>query len=406
MKFNLSDFLQLDTKELLAVNGGFNCNGSSNTTVYPNTYYPSGSSYSNGGGGGSREDKKNSNQPVKTVVTSTGIWDIYEDGSGVWTDNYGEKHAFGNVDHIKDDSDYSNNTDYNNNFTAISGGGSCSTSSSNNPNGQGYSITSFNSGSDEASSGGGTCSNGNHNYWTEDSCYIPAVGGSCGGTCSDDSTFNDEELIKTSGLFGQITDGSYADELTMQYYKNGNIEIGPFYCETPEIAKMHDSEMNGGLLFSKEGCLMTCTAKLISEKSGKIVYLRDINNKVDKDSNGELSFDEIYDGLKLYLGNEYDIEGHWYEGSISKEKFETAASKEDTYVLARAYGDFDDDGKNENHWIVLEGYTTDSEGRMIFSYDGSSDNDALKNRVYVFGDPKANNEFKIDKIETFTFTKK
>ena len=43
MKFNLTDFLQLDTKGLLAVNGGgYNCNGSTNNTVYPNTYYPNG----------------------------------------------------------------------------------------------------------------------------------------------------------------------------------------------------------------------------------------------------------------------------------------------------------------------------------------------------------------------------
>ena len=39
MKFNLSDFVQSDTKGLLTVNGGYNCNGSSNTTVYSNPYY-------------------------------------------------------------------------------------------------------------------------------------------------------------------------------------------------------------------------------------------------------------------------------------------------------------------------------------------------------------------------------
>lgn len=39
MKFNLSDFVQLDTKGLLAVNGGYYCNGSSNTSVYSNPFY-------------------------------------------------------------------------------------------------------------------------------------------------------------------------------------------------------------------------------------------------------------------------------------------------------------------------------------------------------------------------------
>ena len=51
MKFNLSDFLQLDTKGLLAVNGGYNCNGSTNNTVYPNTYYSGNGESPNGGGG-------------------------------------------------------------------------------------------------------------------------------------------------------------------------------------------------------------------------------------------------------------------------------------------------------------------------------------------------------------------
>ena len=50
MKFCLKDFLELNTNELLTVNGGYYCNGSSpSTTSYPNTYYPTGG----GGGGGS-----------------------------------------------------------------------------------------------------------------------------------------------------------------------------------------------------------------------------------------------------------------------------------------------------------------------------------------------------------------
>ena len=52
MKFNLNDFLELDTNGLLAVNGGYYCNGSSSsTTSYPNTYYPTG-----GGSGGGGDD--------------------------------------------------------------------------------------------------------------------------------------------------------------------------------------------------------------------------------------------------------------------------------------------------------------------------------------------------------------
>ena len=53
MKFNFNDFLELDTNGLLAVNGGYYCNGSSpSTTSYPNTYYPTGG----GGSGGGSDD--------------------------------------------------------------------------------------------------------------------------------------------------------------------------------------------------------------------------------------------------------------------------------------------------------------------------------------------------------------
>ena len=52
MKFCLKDFLELNTNELLVVNGGYYCNGSSpSTTSYPNTYYPTGGGGGGGGGG-------------------------------------------------------------------------------------------------------------------------------------------------------------------------------------------------------------------------------------------------------------------------------------------------------------------------------------------------------------------
>ena len=53
MKFCLKDFLELNTNELLVVNGGYYCNGSSpSTTVYTNTYYPNGGGGGGGGGDG------------------------------------------------------------------------------------------------------------------------------------------------------------------------------------------------------------------------------------------------------------------------------------------------------------------------------------------------------------------
>ena len=59
MKFCLNDFLELNTNELLTVNGGYYCNGSSpSTTITPNTYYPTGGGGGGGNGGGGSSDVK------------------------------------------------------------------------------------------------------------------------------------------------------------------------------------------------------------------------------------------------------------------------------------------------------------------------------------------------------------
>lgn len=248
----------------------------------------------------------------------------------------------------------------------------------------------------------GTGSTGKTNGETGSTTTTSTGTGTCGGTSTGGTT---TPTIPSSGNFGQITDGSYADKLTMQYYKDGNVEINPFYSETSAIAQTHDSEMNGNYSFSKSGCLMTCTAKVISEKSGKQIYLRDINKHVDKNSDGLLSFEEIEAGIEYYLGKEYNIESNWYQDSLNAERFIEASNRGDTYVLARACGDFDGNGTEEHHWVVLEGFTTDSNGRLVFTYDGSSNNDV--GRSYVFGNAdNSKNEFKIDKIATFTITRK
>ena len=161
MKFNLSDFLQLDTKELLAVNGGFNCNGSSNTTVYPNTYYSGENSNPNGGGGGAGRNNDityvTRNRPDGSKVING-----YKNGELVSIDHIGKNGEKECETQYPNGYKPKSNADLNNNksITAGSGGGSCSTS--NNPNGQGYSTTSPNPGGNQSKdtkthSGGGTC---------------------------------------------------------------------------------------------------------------------------------------------------------------------------------------------------------------------------------------------------------
>ncbi len=140
MKFNLSDFLQLDTKGLLAVNGGFTCGGSSNSPSESSTSESTGNS--NGGS-------------TTTVFIPTGPCNGY----------LSTKHSKGNG--------FSDKTGHGSS-SGSSGGGSCSTPStspdsssgkSNNPDGQGPSTTSSNPGKnsgdkekkDDTPHGGGTC---------------------------------------------------------------------------------------------------------------------------------------------------------------------------------------------------------------------------------------------------------
>ncbi|MCR5494549.1 MAG: hypothetical protein K6F15_02840 [Treponema sp.] len=412
MKFNLSDFLQLDTKGLLAVNGGSPCGGAT-TGPSNNASDPTSSSYGDSNGGGSSGD--NTSQPVRTVKRPSGTWDYYGKDYGIWTDNYGEKHPFGPIDCTK-----TNNNKAANNSSSSSGGGSCSTASSspdsssgksNNPDGQGPSTTSSN-----PSHGGGTCpgkDGGTHIPPSDDGSDtgtggtdIPNGGGICGGTETPDDgetggeiTNPDDTIDKTSGSFGQITDGSYADKLTMQYYKKNKEKYGVF-------TDFFDDSMNGKEeLFSKEGCLMTDVAKVASEVSGKEIKLTEINEKCDINKDGLLEYDEISKGLQDILGEGFEVKTDYWEKQLTKEKFAECA-KNGEYVLARALiDDVNENGiRDDYHWVLLEGYTTDDKGRLYFEYDGTSDND--NGRHYVFGaEDLTNNEYSVDKIITIHISK-
>lgn len=378
MKFNLSDFLQLDTKELLAVNGGFNCNGSSNTTVYPNTYYPS-----TPGGAGSNLPSSSRAVVGSSIRLDGTIRYDYDDGSHLFVYPDGQRQFY------PDGKDASSS----------SGGGSCSTSTSNNPNGQGPSTTSSNPGGKQYKdtkihSGGGTCTKTGGHSPVNPNPTNPDDVTSGGGTCSSK---NDTD--KVSGMFGQITDGSYADKLTMQKYKNEP------YKYQPNL----DEKMNGdGNTFSHQGCLMTAVAKIASEVSGKEIdpYL-DVNQKIDKNKDGKLSVDEISNGLNSLLddllGDIYDVNVNNIE-NVNLSDLQNNVSENlstTTYVLGFApdcYG---------GHWVVLEGYNVDSSGRVSFSYDGTSDND--NGRSYILGTSNQNTGeqvYGISRIETVSITRK
>lgn len=328
MKFNLSDFLQLDTKELLAVNGGSPCSSSSGGP----SGSPSGSSSgrsSDGSGAPSSSSTNSSDGGTKTIYIPYGPF-------------YGEQ------------------------VTVRTKGNNKSSKNGNNDNSSKTVPEAWSGGS--GSSGGGTCSSKN-------------------------------DTDKVSGMFGQITDGAYADTLTMQKYKNEP------YKYQPNL----DEKMNGdGNTFSTKGCLMTAVAKIASEVSGKEIdpYL-DVNQKIDKNKYGKLSVDEISNGLNSLLddllGDIYDVNVNNIE-NVNLSDLQNNVSENlstTTYVLGFApdcYG---------GHWVVLEGYNVDSSGRVSFSYDGTSDND--NGRSYILGTSNQNTGeqvYGISRIETVSITRK
>lgn len=353
MKFNLNDFLQLDANGLLAVNGGNSCSTSSSSSGSDSSSgTPNGSSPSPGGG----SVTYNPNNTI-TYRQKNGQSFTYR------TSGNSSSSGGGNCNGASDGKTVYSNPYYGGNKGA---GGS----TSNNPNGQGASVTTT----------------------------ATTVGGSCSKTSDpkEPETPVSPTTIE-SGTFAQITDDSYAGRLTMQYYRNN-----PSYMFHPEV---NDNSMNGGYLFSESGCLMTAVAKVASEITGKEISLIGINNLFDKNIDGLLEFDEINNGFNELFGKEYNIEADYWENKLSMDKFIEAAEKGDTYVLARVKGDFDEDGTMENHWVVLEGYSVDAKGRMIFSYDRTSDND--DGRTYIYGDGMlCENEYRVDKIETFRITRK
>ena len=197
MKFNLTDFLQLDTKELLAVNGGFNCNGSSNTTVYPNTYYPS-----TPGGAGSNLPSSSRAVVGSSIRLDGTIRYDYDDGSHLFVYPDGQRQFYPGSD---GKSKENNGKD----ASSSSGGGSCSTSTSNNPNGQGPSTTSSNPGGNQHKdtkihSGGGTCTKtGGHSPVNPNPTNpddVTSGGGTCsGGSSSGGSTGDPVETTNGNG---------------------------------------------------------------------------------------------------------------------------------------------------------------------------------------------------------------
>lgn len=132
MKFNLNDFVQLDTKELLAVNGGSSCGGGSTSSTSNAT------SYSSGGGGSSNSSVTHNSNGTVTYHQTNGQSFTYGISGGSGSSGGGSCNGASDGKTVYSNSYYGGNK------------GSDS-SKTNNPNGQGSSVTS------STSKGGGSC---------------------------------------------------------------------------------------------------------------------------------------------------------------------------------------------------------------------------------------------------------
>lgn len=371
MKFSLKDFLELDTKELFAVNGGYYCTGSS--------------------GGASPGSPSPSNGQRST---SSNGFSVTDNGDGTVTVRQRDGNSF----------TYRKNSK----SSSSSSGGYCSGASDGKtvypnpyypPSGKGGSST------PSATTAGGSCSS--------------SSGGSTGNVGGSDVPPKETDITNpaevsptisnpvekpeiTGGSFAQITDGSYADDLTMQIYKNAPYKYQPGIDE-----KMNDrKDENGNIIeensFSTDGCKMAGAAKIASEISGKEVSLWNINKKFDVNADGLLSQEEIEYGLQNLVGDDYEVKSDNWKVQLTKDKLSELTSTDDantTYVLGFAPECFG------GHWVVIEGWSTNENGQVVFDYDGTSDNDV--SRTYVLGKSDVNNRiYGIERIETFTVSKR
>lgn len=362
MKFNLKDFLELDTRELFSVNGGYYCTGSS-----------SGASQ----GGDSSGNGQGSSQSNGFSVT--------DNGDGTITVRQRDGNSF----------TYRKNSK----ASSSSGSGYCS----------------------GASDGKTLYQNPYYPSSKKDVSSTPSAtttGGSCSSSgCGSDvppketDRTNPVEVNPTAPEKSKNKDNSVSLNAGWQVTSDSN----SFTMYEYENSKK-DAEMNGeGNFFSTDGCKMTGAAKIAQDLTGNDVSILNVNDDFDSNDDGLLTRYEIENGINnLLKGQECadkKVVSNRIEGSdLSKETFDNIVKSKDTvYVLGCCeFTNYNAEKKETyitQHWVVLEGMHSGEYGQYVFNVDGTSKYDS--NRVYVFGDVPVSEKDSvrhITKIETFTLT--
>lgn len=163
-----------------------------------------------------------------------------------------------------------------------------------------------------------------------------------------------------------------------------------------------DAIMNGNNSFSTDGCKMEGAAKIISEILGKDTSIMTVNSQCDKNMDGLLGQGEITSYINSKLDGNKKLSATSYEQSLDKSVLDSIPSNDGnsfTYVLGRA-----ENVHGGQHWVVLEGYSVNDSGQVVFDYNATSKNDVGNNRTYVLGavDPSQKETYTISKIETYT----
>lgn len=195
----------------------------------------------------------------------------------------------------------------------------------------------------------------------------------------------------------------------MQYYKNIGDDVSDSAMYGTHYVKGKDNkEISVDNKFSQVGCKEAGVAKIISQLENRYVDMKTAQGFCDTNMDGDLDAAEISKGLNEMLDtlfdDIFDVKYKDIKSKINVDTLEDIASKKDgeiTYVLGFA------PDCHGGHWVVLEGFTQNSNGSISFNYDGTSDNDV--GRSFVLGKDMQNKNSEtwgITRIQTFTVYQK
>ena len=142
----------------------------------------------------------------------------------------------------------------------------------------------------------------------------------------------------------------------------------------------------------KEGCKVVGVSQIISTILGRAITPDVVALEADK--NGFLTQEAI---VALMIANGINVKVDHWEKQLNAETLNNIRDGEGiTFILGRA----ELGGGYGEHWVVITGYSVDTNGIINYTVNGTSEND--EGRIYTSGDSSTVKEGKINRIETYT----